>query len=78
MISGRKVRPLTNRVNSTKPVVSTATKWRTCGGSAAFSVTASASASETAPRSPPHQITTLKEVLKCEAMRNRLKVGNSP
>ncbi len=78
MISGRKVMPLTNRVNSTKPVVSTATKWRTCGGNAAFSVTASASASETAPRSPPHQMTTLKEPLKREAMRSRLRVGSNP
>ncbi len=53
--------PLTNSVNSTKPVASTATKrWISCG-SAAFSVTASAKTRVSAPRRPPQMIASLYE-----------------
>ena len=58
-ISGRRLMPLTNRVISTKAVVATAMNWRASSGTPVCSVTASASASDTAPRSPPHSITTL-------------------
>jgi hypothetical protein len=52
-MTGRRVRPLTSKVNNTKPVASTATAFLTSGAIRVFSVTASANAKVTAPRNPP-------------------------
>jgi len=58
-MTSRNVVPLTNNVNSTRPVASTAIKRFTSGLSAAFSVAASASTKVSAPRSPPQVIASL-------------------
>jgi hypothetical protein len=55
----RKVVPLTNNVNNTRPVARTATKRFTSGLRAAFSVAARASTSVRAPRNPPQVIASL-------------------
>src|SRR6516162_8942200 len=53
-IIGRSVSPLTNSVNRTNPVARTATRLWVAASMRPLSVTASASASVTAPRKPPH------------------------
>ncbi len=55
-ISGRSVEPCTSSVNSAKPVAWMAMNRFTSTGTKGFSVTASASASVTAPRRPPQMI----------------------
>ena len=55
----RKVVPLTNSVNNTSPVASTAIKRFTSGPRAAFSVAARASTNVSAPRNPPQVIASL-------------------
>ena len=58
-MTGRRVRPLTSKVNSTKPVARTATAFLRAGSIRVFSVTASANAKVSAPRSPPQAIASL-------------------
>ena len=76
-MTGRRVVPLTRMVNSTRPVASTATKRCTSCGSAGFSVTASASTSVSAPRSPPQAMASLNEVLIGWVSLARLNNGKS-
>ncbi|MNV35976.1 hypothetical protein D3C71_1274370 [compost metagenome] len=52
--------------------------WRASSGTPVCSVTASASASDTAPRSPPHSITTLYGLLTLVPRRVSPSRGNSP
>ena len=63
---------MTNSVNSTKPVASTATKRWISRGSDAFSVTANARTNVSAPRRPPQAIASLYE-----ASMRRIKPSRS-
>ena len=77
-MTGRKVRPLMSKVNSTNPVASTATAFLTPGSIPLFSVTASASAKVTAPRNPPQVIASLYTPLTFWLRWSTLNSGNSP
>ena len=69
---------LTNRVNKTKAVTSMPMKSRVFGSISAFSMIASASANDTAPRRPPQNITVLYSMLTFCSMPIRLSSGISP
>jgi hypothetical protein len=65
---------LTSSVNNTNPVASAPTWF----GSRWFSIAASASASDTAPRMPPHSITSLYLLSTGSAIPVRLSIGIRP
>ena len=68
---------LINRVKSTKAQTSAAMKFRTSPEKASFSNIASANASDTAPRRPPHHITVRKPTLTSVAILVRDNMGST-
>ena len=66
-----------DRVMSTKPVTLVAMKWRTVSSTSIVSTITSASASDTTPRRPPHNVTAVKSrSTRCPG-RTRFRMGMS-
>ena len=78
LINGCNVRPFKNNVANTKPVTEIAMKLRASSGRLVCSVAANAKANDTAPRKPPHQMTTLKLALTRAPTRNQDIRGSKP
>ncbi len=76
--SERRVVPLISRVINTKPVAMIPIKWAMGVATCSFSVTASASASVMAPRSPPQTMVTLNGVGTGGERRDHASSGNMP